>query len=543
MAITPADIDRWISAPREDEHLEFKEAKEKYSRDKLVEYCAALANEGGGHFILGVTDRPPRVVVGSQAFGNLGKIAKQLLQILHLRVMSEEVAHPNGRVVVFTIPPRPIGMPIQVNGKYLMRAGESLTAMTPDMIRRIFDEGEPDFSASTCPRATLSDLAPEAISVFRQSWSRKSGNRSLLDTTTEQLLEDAELLIDGKVTNAALVLFGTRLALGRHMPQAEVAFEYHSSEVSGPAQQRTDYRKGFFLYYDVLWEAIQARNDVQHYQEGLFVWDVPTFHESLVREALLNAVSHRDYRLQGSVFVRQSPRKLVVESPGGLPPGVTPENIIWKHTPRNRRICEAFQLCGLVERSGQGMNRIYEACIRNGKPLPDFNGTDDYQVNITFRGVVEDPRFVAFLEKIGQELLASFSTAHFLAVSEIYRSQECPEPFLEVIPDLIEQGIVERAGRGRFLLSRRFHAFLGEKGTYTRKKGLDRETNKTLLLKHLQDNRKVGSQLAELRQVLPYLSRRQVKDLLQSLRKEGKVECHGKTRAARWYPTAPVESD
>jgi len=543
MAITPADIDRWIAAPTEDEHLEFKEAKASYSWDKLVGYCAALANEGGGRLILGVTDRPPRVVVGSQAFVNLGKVTQQLLDTLHLRIMPEEVTHPGGRVVVFTIPSRPVGMPLQVGGKYLMRAGESLTAMTADMIKHIFEEGEPDFSASTCDEAAISDLAPQGIDVFRKSWSRKSDSRTPLDSPVEQLLEDADLLVDGKVTNAALILFGTRQALGRHLPQAEVIYEYRSSEASGPAQQRTDHRQGFFLYYDPLWVAIQARNDVQHYQEGLFVWDVPTFHESLVREALLNAVSHRDYRLQGSVFIRQYPRRLVVESPGGLPPGVTPENIIWKHTPRNRRICEAFQLCGLVERSGQGMNRIYETCIRNGKPLPDFGGTDEYQVNITFRGTVEDPRFITFLEKVGQERLASFTTLHFLAVNEIYRKGSCPEEYRGVLPDLLEQGIVEKASRNRYLLSRKFHAFLGKKGDYTRKKGLDRETNKALLLKHLEDNRGAGSRMEELRQVLPALSRGQVKGLLKSLRSEKKVEVRGKTRGARWYAITPAESE
>jgi len=541
MSITPTQIDQWITVRSEDEHLEFKEAKGSFSQSKLVRYCAALANEGGGRLLLGITDRPPRSVVGSRAFERLSTLTHYLLQRLHIRVMTEEINHPSGRVVVFTVPSRPVGMPIQVDGKYLMRAGESLTDMTPDILRRIFDEAEPDFSANPCPGATLSDLAPEAIDYFRRAWSRKSRNRSLLSSSAENLLEDAELLVEGKVTHAALMLLGTRRALGRLLPQAEVVFEYRSSEASGPAQQRTDHRLGFFLFHNAIWEAIQARNDVQHYQEGLFIWDVPTFHEPVVREALLNAISHRDYRLQGSIFIRQYPRKLVVESPGGLPAGITPDNIIWRQAPRNRRICEAFQRCGLVERSGQGMNRIYEACIRNGNPLPSFTGTDDFQVTITFRGVVEDPRFVAFLEKVGQERLASFTTSHFLAVNEIYRKQRCSPSYRDALADLLEQGIVERSGRGRLLLSRQFHAFLGEKGTYTRKKGLDRETNKALLLKHIQDNRQTGSRMEELMQVLPALNRHQIGRLVRSLKDEGKLRKEGATRATRWYPASRAE--
>ena len=374
------------------------------------------------------------------------------------------------------------------------------------------------------------------MSVFQQAWARKARDPGLARRPVSQLLEDAELLLGGRVTYAALALFGSRAALGRHLPQAEVVFEYRSSEATGPAQQRLDFRVGFFSFFDALWEAVDARNDIQSYQEGLFVWDVPTFHEAVVREAVLNAVSHRDYRLHGSVFVRQYSRRLEVVSPGGLPPGITVENILWRQSPRNRRICEAFQRCGLVERSGQGMNRIYEECIRHGNPLPDFAGTDDYQVAVTIRGLVEDPRFVAFLEQVGGERLATFSTEHFLAMSRVHRQERIPDRLQPALRDLIEEGIVERVGRRRPVLSRRLHAFLGRKGAYTRKVGLDRETNKALLLKHIQDNRAEGSPLAELRQVLPALTRNQVKGLMQALKREGRVVCRGKRRSGLWYP-------
>ena len=116
------------------------------------------------------------------------------------------------------------------------------------------------------------------------------------------------------------------------------------------------------------------RNDIQHYQEGFFIFDIPTFNESVVREAILNAVSHRNYQLAGSVFIRQFPDRLVIESPGGLPNGISLDNILDRQIPRNRRIAEILALCGLVERSGQGMNIIYETSVKEAKPLPDFTG-------------------------------------------------------------------------------------------------------------------------------------------------------------------------
>ena len=174
----------------------------------------------------------------------------------------------------------------------------------------------------------MSELAPEAISEFRRLWQTKSRNQSLLSLPDTQLLEDAELMIDGELTNAALIILGTKKAVGKHLAQAEVVFEYRSNEADGQYQQRVEFREGFFLYFSRLWETVNLRNEIYQYREGLFRWDIPTFNENVVREAVLNAVAHRDYRLGGSVFVRQSPSTLSIASPGGFPNGITTEKFL-----------------------------------------------------------------------------------------------------------------------------------------------------------------------------------------------------------------------
>jgi ATP-dependent DNA helicase RecG len=528
----------WMEG-RENEHLEFKEAKNNFHFDKLVDYCAALSNEGGGRIILGVTDKRPRRVVGTRTFPELERTKAGLVERLHLRIDALEIAHPDGRVLVFTAPPHPLGMTVQHKGTYWMRAGDDLAPMTPDMLKRILDETGPDFSAEICARAPLADLDSAAIEQFRARWRRKSGNTALDRMPVEQLLEDAELRVNGGITYAALVLLGTRQALGRLLAHAEVVFEYRSSEVAGPAQQRVEQRQGFLLFVDELWSTINLRNDLQHFQDGLYIWDIPTFNETAIREAILNAVGHRDYRHGGSVFVRQFPRRLEIVSPGGFPQGITPENILWRQMPRNRRIAESFARCGLVERAGQGMDRIFQECIRESKPLPDFTQTDDYQVSITLPGQIQDPQFLRFLERVGQEQVASFTAHDFLVLDLVHRDQAIPEPLRPRLPDLLELGVIEPAGRGRFILSRRFYSFLGQKGVYTRKRGLDRETNKELLFKHIRDNANEGSQLRELTQLLPALSRRQIQKLVQELRAEERVHMAGHTSAGRWYPGQP----
>lgn len=145
MPTSPDQIDLWRQAATETQRLEFKEAKNQYDSDKLYRYCVAIANEGGGQFLLGVQDRPPRQVVGSRAFPDPIGTAERVFTHVGFRVDVEEVQHPDGRVLVFHIPSRPRGTAYHLNGAYLMRSGESLVPMSEDQLRRIFAEGAPDW--------------------------------------------------------------------------------------------------------------------------------------------------------------------------------------------------------------------------------------------------------------------------------------------------------------------------------------------------------------------------------------------------------------
>jgi ATP-dependent DNA helicase RecG len=270
--------------------------------------------------------------------------------------------------------------------------------------------------------------------------------------------------------------------------------------------------------------------------------DVPTFDEVQVREALLNAVTHRDYRLGGSVFVRQFAQRLEVVSPGGFPPGITPANVLDQQSPRNRRLAEALARCGLIERSGQGMNLMFERAIRQGKPLPDFTGTSAHEVRLCLNGLISDPAFVRFMERLGEETLRSFSTHDFLVLDHLHRDLPLAEALRSRLPRLVAMGAVESTGRGRatrYLLSHRLYEAMGAKGVYTRKLGLDRDTNKALLRRHIERNKVAGARMEEFRQVLPALARSEIQVLLRELVAEQAVHKRGVTRAARYHPGPP----
>lgn len=541
---TSEQIERLLTEP-EGDRLEFKTASNNFHFDKLVDYCVALANEGGGKIVLGVTDRRPRTVVGTAAFAEPGRTEAGLYERLSRRIPVEETRHEDKRLLIVHVPGRLPGTAWEFQGRYLRRAGDELVPIPEADLRAMFAESGPDYSAENCA-ATLADLAPLGIREFRDRWSRKSPNLRIAEWNDELLLANAELLVQGRLNFAALILLGTREALGRHLAQSEIVFEYRSSEASGPAQDRAEFREGFLLSHDALWQRINLRNDRQSYQEGLFRYDIPTFDETAVREALLNAVAHRDYRLGGSIFLRQFARRLEVTSPGGFPPGITPENILDQQSPRNRRLAEVLAKCGLIERSGQGMNLMMESAVRQSKPLPAFVGPSTHEVRLILEGTVQDPGFVRFLERVGEERLRAFSTYDFLTLDALRREASLTVAQRARLPGLIEAGAVESVGRGRgvrHLLSRGLYAAIGRKGAYTRKRGLDHKTNKELLFTHISENDADGSPLQDLRQVLPALSAAQIQGLLQQLRAEGRVRLKSRRRWGRWHLATPKEPD
>jgi ATP-dependent DNA helicase RecG len=281
----------------EDERCEFKAARRHFDFSRLADYCAALANEGGGILVLGVSDALPRRALGTQAFGGLQKTVADVTQQLRIKIAAVESTVDGKRVITFRVPGHPIGQPLAHNGRYLMRGGEGLVPMTTDQLKRIMDEAVSDYSATLAKGATLDDLHPDAIGSLRDLWARRSGDPSVASLPAEQMMEDLGLTIDGEPTVAALVLLARPESLMRLPAQAEVVFEYRSQPSSLRYQQRREFRQGFLLCHDDLWDAIDARNDVHQIQEGLLVRDIPMFSEKVVREAILNAIAHREHAL------------------------------------------------------------------------------------------------------------------------------------------------------------------------------------------------------------------------------------------------------
>lgn len=144
-----------------------------------------------------------------------------------------------------------------------------------------------------------------------------------------------------------------------------------------------------------------------------------------------------------------------------------------------------------------------------------------------------------FVEKVGKETTAFFDTHDWLIFARAARGEKIRKEQEGRARRLHDLGLIERNRGRRYILSRRYYEFVGQRGEYTRKRGLDREQNLALLLKHIQDNGKIGSRLEELCQVLPALPPSQVQSLLRTLSRRKEVHAVGRTKQGRWFPGPP----
>lgn len=532
----PEDIND-ILQDRENAALEFKEARGNFSDGERSDYCAAIANMGGGKLLLGITNS--REVVGTNVYqGTINQIPQQVYQQIGITVAIEEVEHPKGRVVIFDIPPRPVGQRVKSKGgkyTYPIRRGESLGEMDDATTKEILNEVQPDFSSNIVENLTIDDLDNVAVDDFKKRMAEKTGNQMLINSSTTQILKDAEIMRGGKLTLACLILLGKKDKIAELLPQAEIIYEWRSTEEQIHHDFRASWKAPYFVVYDEIWKTINARNLRTPYQEGFIQQEVLAFDERSCREAVNNAVAHRDYSISGrSIFIYASPQSFAVVSPGGFPQHITPENIL-KAAPhwRNRLIAEAFERTKLVEKSGQGMDVIFDATIRHGKGLPDFKGTDAHTVQINIPAKVKDTEFIRFLEKIVAEKQVGFSFDEIYEL-ELLREQKVTSN-LQHKEKFLKLGIIEKIGKTsgtKYMLSHKYYSYDEKPGIYTRIKGISREKNKELILNHIQ--REVKGIKKDFIDAFPELKVSDISNLLQELKGEGKIERVGSERAGFW---------
>ena len=376
--ITLDTLNRWLTAPAESECLEFKEAKQQFDTTRLMRYCAALANEGGGHLVLGVSDKAPRRIVGSKAFAaveHLNDLKARVVEKLRMRIEATELQTPDGRVLVITVPARARGQAVDFDGAYLMRAGEDLVPMTQDRLRAIFAEGQGDWLQGTAAEdvdadgviALLDtqgffDLLGQPYPTHRDAVLDKLAGERLIDRTAT----------GWRVSKLAALLLAKRLDafppdVARKAPRVVIydgVNKLHTREDKPGV-------KGYAVGFEGLLEFVHAAAPRNRFVEEAVRDEVKMFPKQALRELIANALVHQDFGIDGaSVMIEMYDDRVEISNPG-VPP-IQVERFIDEYRSRNERLADLMRRLHICEEKGSGVDKVVDAAEVFQLPAPDF---------------------------------------------------------------------------------------------------------------------------------------------------------------------------
>lgn len=547
-------IDELKKLKETEDKVEFKEAKNgsyslngggkadpKDRRKCIIAYVTALSNEGGGYLIFGVHDKHPHHIVGStQNFNLTGKLEQDIYASKGIRVEISELFEEDKRVLVIKIPGHPPGKVFKFEDVALMRVGEELLPMSDEQYLKIVQEQEPDFSATFCDRLRLEDLDEMALHNMKAAYAEKQNNPLFLTQNNKQCLNDLHLIKEDKFTYASLILLGKKNIIRSLLPQASISLEYRNNAGQITFDDRQIFDEPYFITIDALWNSINLRNGKVPVQQGPFIFDISFFNQEVIREAVNNAVAHRDYRRASEVVIKQYSQAMNIISPGGFPIGVNLNNLLTvSSTPRNRLLTDVLAKTGVVERSGQGVDKIYYQCIAEAKGVPDYSHSDDYQVELRLSAIVKDKAFALFIKQLQRDRKDDnkLSVKEILALDAICEGNYKSDFNKPVTEKLLAEGLIEKKGRTtnqRFVLSKLYYAFTNKEADYTNNTPIEESYMLMKINQHLENwvNAKMGK-FVEL--FKGQLSRDQVKVFIYKLVTQKYLEFEGNGSAREYH--------
>ncbi len=432
-------------------------------------------------------------------------------------------------------------------GVFQRRVGKQCLPMSPaDVLAFQSERAGLDYSALPLGQARYpDDVDSQALERLRAEIVLRSP--ALAQQADRDLLGSLRLLADDgteptRLTVAGGLLLGRAETLHRDLPQAEVAYFRQRTE--------TDIRLSERLYLPLplllrrLKELIEADNEVHSFLLGLQRIDVPALPQAVYREAILNAVAHRNYGLPGNVVLRHFPDRLEVMSPGGFPAGVSPANILRQVVSRNRLLAEVLQRVGYVERAGYGVDMMYVQMLRLGKEPPWFI-PDELSVRVVIRDTIFDEPFVSFVQR---RLRADSppTLEHLLVLSHLKRNleldlatamglfQRSEGEASEVLAGMVRDGLLERVGTGKAAVYQLTVETAEQLDVSALGRLLTPAEQEARVLEYVQERGQITNREC---QRLCGLSSDQAFKLLARLVKAGKLKALGEKRGRHYIPS------
>ena len=518
--------------------VEFKSDRKRLSDAELVEALVCLANTEGGELWLGVEDdgQATGLHVDHMVLPGLaGMVAARTSPALQVTVEALQV---NGVPVAKITVPKAQGEVATQAGVYVRRrikhdgTPECVPMLPHERISRASSFGLVDVSAQPVAGSTLADFDPLERERLRQAVQQYGGDRVLLELDDEAMdgaLGFTQRLADGTrvPTLTGLLLIGRESVLQQRVATHELAFQVLAQQ----AVRFNEFRR-FPLLKALDWLETNFRpyNPEQELQVGLFRVPVPLVDMAAFREAVANALIHRDYHSMGAVHVRLEDEALVISNPGGLVDGVTLANLlVTEPRPRNRALADAMKRIGVVERSGRGVDTIYRGMLKFGRPAPDYGRTDLHNVVLSLPTVPADVAFRRLVVDAERNRNAELPIDSLIALAALREFKRLPADALakhiqrdaasakRTLEALTEAGLVEAHGntRGRsYTLSAAVYTVVSDKAAYTRQVGFGPIQHEQMLLSFIRQHGQIKR--AEV-MALCHLTEGQVKRLLQRM--------------------------
>ncbi len=342
----------------------------------LAETMIAFANADGGTILLGVNEQG-RVVDYLTDDNVEGQLVQAIVMCRPPVVTEWEQSElPEGVVVALKVARSP-ELHALADGRVLIRAGVENKPPSGDVIRLLAaTKSSGDFEGEPVAGATLVDLEKEVLDEYMRL-RQERGRRPLQGNLQDHLVEMGAMLEDGTPTVAGMLLFGKYPQA--FLPQSGIIFvKFLGKDARGRDGlagygRRVEINGPIARMVERAWSVTREEMQVEAVVQGLRRQEMPEYPSFAVREALVNAVCHRDYRLSGRrVEIRMYDDRLEVISPGGLPGYITLDNIVEEHFSRNPRVVAGLFQWGYIEELGLGIDRMIEEMLENGHTPPDF---------------------------------------------------------------------------------------------------------------------------------------------------------------------------
>jgi ATP-dependent DNA helicase RecG len=511
-----------------------------------VDELIAFANNKGGTLYFGVEDNGE--VTGCDGNYDLQNIIESIYEKTRpsIFVDPEEIEYNGKKVIALTVASDGITH-ATTDGRCLKRLGKNSKPFYPDeMSNRYSEIQSSDFSGRILSDSTEDDINKLEVYKLKEKLKARNPESTLADMDDIAFLRDLALVKSDsgniKLTVAGLLFVGKEQAINRLLPQAEVIYLHYSESNLEEYDARLDMKAPIISVIDRLSEKIQDSNRIVNVQVGLFRLEIVDFPEKVFQEALLNALSHRDYQSQGAVYVKHYPDKIVIENPGAFLDGITENNIITHPSvPRNKLIAETLQHLKYVQRTGQGVDIIFREMISSGKPFPEYKSYND-AVSLTIYSAIDDIDFVKFIANEENGLSRSFSLSELMILRYLKDNrkitmseaesliQEARDQAQNACNNLKRYGLIELSGN-EYMLTAKIYDELKNSVDYTKDKAIQYIKAREMILEYIRDRGFINNELVR---ELCGFSQKQARIILQRMRKENLIELSEKGRYAKY---------